>query len=54
MAFPTLDHSLTSWVRKKRPEQTVLQKKEARKEGTGDPGKEKGLGSLEGRESHLM
>jgi len=44
LAFPTLDHSLISWVRKKSPEQTVLQKKEARKEGMGNPGKEKGLG----------
>lgn len=36
MAFPTLDHSLTSWVRKSSPELTVLQKREARKVGVGE------------------
>ena len=36
MAFPTLDHSLRSWVRKRSPELTVLQKREARKVRVGE------------------
>ena len=46
MVIPTLDHSLTSWVKKRSPEKTAA-KKGGKKRGYGRPWKRKGLGSLD-------